>query len=70
MKEHKVSDEFRKNSLSLKPGGDELTIHLKNGKILTYDKIKNYSRYIQSLSFKEDISRIDLNGEILYEFVK
>ncbi|NBO36010.1 hypothetical protein EBU91_00460 [bacterium] len=70
MTEHRVADEYRRNSLSLKPGGDELTIYLTNGQILTYDKIKNYSRYIESLTFKDDIKRIDLNGELLYDLTK
>lgn len=63
MKHIKVADEYRTNPLSHEPGGDEVTVYMRDGLIRTYDKIKNPQRYIGGLHFKEDIVRIDINGE-------
>ena len=35
-----VSDEFRTNHLSLKPGGSTVEIIYKSGEVRIYDKIK------------------------------
>lgn len=61
----KVKDEYRTNSLSLKPGGQEVTVLYENGKSYTYDKIKNPSLYIRNISDKKPakISKVFLNGD-------
>lgn len=59
----RVQDQYRTNELSKKPGGDEVTIYTKDGMIRTYDKVKNTQKYIASLAYKEEIVRIDINGE-------
>lgn len=63
MKHIRVADEYRTNPLSHEPGGDEVTVYMRDGLIRTYDKIKNPQKYIGGLHFKEDIVRIDINGE-------
>jgi hypothetical protein len=61
MKEIKVKDEHRTNELSLRPGGSEVTVKYGDGRVLTYDKIKNPEAYVNRLS-KLDISEILVNG--------
>lgn len=58
-----VTDEFRTNNLSLTPGGAVVEITYKNGKTLSYDKIKNPRKYIQSLSDYSMIASVKVNGE-------
>lgn len=59
----RVGDKYRTNPLSHEPGGDEVTVYTKDGKIRTYDKVKSPQKYISNLYFKEEIVRIDINGE-------
>lgn len=63
MKHIRVADEYRTNPLSVEPGGDEVTVYTRDGRIRTYDKVKSPQKYIANLHFKEDIVRIDINGE-------
>lgn len=63
MKEIKVADEYRTNPLSHQPGGDEIKVYLRDGMVYTYDKIKSPSNYINRLEFKDNIVRIDINGQ-------
>ena len=63
MKEIKVADEYRTNPLSHQPGGDEVKVYLRDGMVYTYDKVKSPKNYINKLEFKENIVRIDINGE-------
>lgn len=62
MKEIKVADEYRTNPLSIQPGGDEIRVYLMDGMVYTYDKIKSPAKYINRLEFKDNIIRIDING--------
>ena len=45
----KVKDEYRRNDLSLSPGGSDVTTIMSNGKKLTYDKIKSIEKYCARL---------------------
>ena len=63
MKHIRVADEYRTNPLSVEPGGDEVTVYTRDGRIRTYDKVKSPQKYIANLHFEEDIVRIDINGE-------
>ena len=63
MKEIKVADEYRTNPLSHQPGGDEIKFYLRDGMVYTYDKIKSPANYINRLEFKDNIVRIDINGQ-------
>lgn len=58
-----VSDEFRKNHLSLTPGGSTVEITYVNGQTLVYDKIKNPKKYIQSLNSRKTIVSVKVDGE-------
>lgn len=62
----RVQDEYRTNPLSTQPGGDEVTIYTRDGMIRTYDKIKSPQRYIAGLGFKDDIIRIEIDGELTW----
>ena len=48
-----VGDEFRTNSLSLIPGGKNVTVVYSNGVKLVYDKVKSPGMYIKSISEKD-----------------
>lgn len=60
-----VSDEFRTNHLSLKPGGSTVEVIYKNGTVRIYDKIKYPKAYIEKLP-KTDIQSISLDGKQIY----
>jgi hypothetical protein len=60
-----ISDEFRTNHLSLKPGGSIVQIIYKNGEVRIYDKIKYPKAYIEKLP-KEDIQSISLDGKEIF----
>jgi hypothetical protein len=61
MKEIRVKDQHRTNELSLVPGGGTVTVKYEDGRVLSYDKIKNTTAYVNRLS-KLDISEILVNG--------
>ena len=63
MKHIRVADQYRTNPLSVEPGGDEVTVYTRDGRVRTYDKVKSPQKCIANLHFKEDIVRIDINGE-------
>lgn len=51
MKKHiYVKDKYRKNPLSLIPGGHEVTIIYANGFSQTYDKVKSPKAFISKIS--------------------
>jgi hypothetical protein len=58
----RVSDEFRTNPLSLKPGGSIVSVIFSNGRMLDYDKVKSPKKYIASIPEREDITAIFING--------
>jgi hypothetical protein len=45
-----VSDEFRKNILSIMPGGCTLEVTMLDGKVRSYDKIKDFGAYISHMN--------------------
>ena len=47
MKPHIVNQEYRTNSLSLRPGGSTITAIMKDGRQLVYENIKNPTAYIR-----------------------
>ena len=53
-----VNDAFRKNELSLEPGGVVVTVVLMNGKKYSYDKVKNVDAY--STKMKKDNNVIEI----------
>lgn len=58
----RVSDEFRTNPLSLKPGGSIVSVRFSDGRMLDYDKVKSPKKYIASIPEREDIIAIFING--------
>lgn len=63
----RVGDEYRTNPLSLTPGGYIVTVHLKSGKTLEYDKVKRPSSYVRVIENKEGaITRIDVNNQTVW----
>ena len=53
-----VNDAFRKNELSLEPGGVVVTVVMMNGKKYSYDKVKNVDAY--STKMKKDNNVIEI----------
>ena len=45
----KVEDKYRKNELSLTPGGSTVSVRYRNGKVFNYDKIKYPWSYIRTI---------------------
>jgi hypothetical protein len=59
-----VADEYRKNKLSLEPGGSEVTVVLGDGTRLVYDKIKDPYRYVLHIHrLGKDIREVYVNGQ-------
>jgi hypothetical protein len=58
----RVSDEFRTNPLSLKPGGSIVTVVFSDGRMLDYDKVKSPKKYVASIPQREDITAVYVNG--------
>jgi hypothetical protein len=58
----KVGDKYRTNNLSLIEGGSTVEIHLTDGKILVYDKVKNPVAYINMIRKKSDVHQAFVNG--------
>lgn len=58
-----VTDQFRKNDLSLTPGGAIVEVTYSSGKTLSYDKIKNPKKYIQSLANDSTIVSVKVDGQ-------
>lgn len=59
-----VRDEFRKNHLSLQPGGYTVTVSYADGSKRSYDKVKDPRRYIQSMEAKGvGITEVLVDGE-------
>jgi hypothetical protein len=59
----RVGEEWRINSLSVKPGGYVVTIIYKNGFKLEYDKIKSPEAYISKIKDLSEISEIQVDGK-------
>lgn len=69
MKPLKVSDEFRTNPLSLKPGGSRVNVVYSDGMDLTYDKVKSPTAYIRTISDRDphrSIVLVKVNGRIVW----
>lgn len=64
---HRVNEEYRTNELSLIPGGDSLTIHHKDGKKLTYDKIKNIQAYAKKAMQDPTVTQIWQENNLVWK---
>jgi hypothetical protein len=54
----KVEDEFRKNELSVEPGGTEITVVYRTGNTVIYDKVKNINAYCNKI--RKDPNAIEI----------
>jgi hypothetical protein len=69
---YKIKDEFRKNELSLEPGGCEVLIHY-SGETRVYDKVKNPEAFSRAVIKKceregQDFPvKIETKNKILWE---
>lgn len=45
----RVNDKFRKNPLSIRPGGCSVFVQDSSGRVIEYDKVKNPYKYIRIL---------------------
>lgn len=62
----KVNQEFRKNALSLKPGGSTVTVVYDNNIELEYNNIKNPQAYINTIAKTDkSIIGIKINGQLV-----
>jgi hypothetical protein len=65
MSQLKVSDQYRTNALSLKPGGHTVTVTYVGGASFIYDKVKRPGMYIKSIDAKQEhgaIREIEIDG--------
>lgn len=62
MSEVKVTDNYRTNPLSLKPGGSTVKVIHKKGKAFVYDKVKSPGAYIKRINTD---SKIEEHGAIV-----
>jgi hypothetical protein len=56
--EYRVGDEYRKNELSLQPGGDSIHVIYSNGTKKTYDKIKTVDRYVERITKDQNVVEV------------
>ena len=60
-----ISDQYRTNPLSLRPGGYEIRVIYNSGKTYVYDKIKDPTRYIATMTTNSsDIYEIFVDGQL------
>lgn len=66
--QYKIKDEFRLNSLSRTPGGNEVFVHYGN-EVRVYDKVKNPKAYANSILERRDkeITKIETKEKVLWE---
>jgi hypothetical protein len=62
-----VKDEFRKNELSLEPGGSVITAILQSGRSLTYDKIKKVDAYCAKLKKDKTVVEIIVDNKSIWK---
>ena len=60
----KIGSKYRKNPMSLEPGGSEVKVVFENGMSYLYDNIKFPKKYVLSISKKETV-----HGSIIEVFV-
>jgi len=70
MKELKVSDNYRTNALSLKPGGYVVKVSHSDGRVFIYDKVKKPGAYLKMIKDKNpahgEIVEISVNDSVLW----
>jgi hypothetical protein len=69
MSELKVTDNYRTNPLSLKPGGSTVKAIHERGKVFVYDKVKSPGAYIKRMNTDARIAEYGAIVEILIDDV-
>jgi hypothetical protein len=64
MKPFEIKDQYRRNKLSLTPGGCSVMVTFTNGSSRTYDKVKDYN------AFSKAIKKNNPNGIHAIEKIK
>lgn len=62
-----VKDEFRKNDLSLAPGGSVVTVIMADGKKYSYDKVKNVNAYSEKMKKDARVMEIWVGEELKWK---
>lgn len=62
-----VKDEFRKNDLSLTPGGSVVTVIMVDGKKYSYDKVKNVNAYSEKMKKDARVMEIWVGEELKWK---
>jgi hypothetical protein len=62
-----VNDAFRKNELSLEPGGVIVTVVMENGKKYSYDKVKNVDAYSAKMKKDNRVIEIWVGSELKWK---
>lgn len=63
----KVADEFRLNSLSLKPGGATVIVVYQNGTRRSYDKVKRPSAYVNRIIQNDDVVEVLVDNDSFWK---
>lgn len=58
----RVGDQYRRNTLSIKPGGTSVVVSYTNGTVYIYDKIKNPTAYINSVKCRPHVKDAWIEG--------
>jgi hypothetical protein len=66
-KQINVKDEYRKNELSLEPGGATLTLVHRSGERRTYDKIKSVPAYVKRAQADPEIIEIWQDDHLVWK---
>lgn len=63
-----VSDEYRTNHLSLKPGGCVVKVNYADGHFRLYDKIKYPEAYINNITKRDlEILSVEVEGKLVWK---
>lgn len=54
-----VGDDYRKNPLSLKPGGVDVKVYYPNGTARIYSRIKNVEAYTRYMENKFNVVKVE-----------
>lgn len=66
-REIKVTDNFRKNELSVIPGGETIKVIKQDGTSVVYDKIKSIRAYSMKAMKDPNIIEIIVNGNTFWK---
>jgi len=68
----RVQDQYRKNDLSISPGGDDVFVYYTDG-LRIYDKVKSPHSYANVIlakireGYSENITKIEIKDKVIWE---